>query len=151
MTCPCEKPDGTASAYDCEHLGCRMTPRYCGMYQTRPDYRQAWDEGRGPGQVVKTHAARDAPNKCGPGTELKRLLKRLFIRDTGGCGCNAMAAKMNRWGCDGCRESDHRAEILDCMAKEAAKRKYLPFVRIAADGMLEFAIKIAEKKEKKRG
>ena len=29
-----------------------MTPHWCELYLTRDNYRQAWDEGRGPGQTL---------------------------------------------------------------------------------------------------
>ncbi len=51
MNCPCECPSNGDSEYHCPRLDCRMTPKLCRLYQTRDDYRRAWDEGRGPGQL----------------------------------------------------------------------------------------------------
>ena len=34
-----------------------MTPHWCQLYQTRPDYRKRWDENGGPGQIVRREPA----------------------------------------------------------------------------------------------
>lgn len=49
-----------------------------------------------------------SPN--GPGTALKAVLSELGIKPTASCGCDAMVAKMNQWGPDGCEAN--RDEIL---------------------------------------
>lgn len=142
-TCPCKLPESGDRMYHCDRLDCDMTPHWCMLYQTRENYRQAWDEGRGPGQGL---GPRHPPPKppSGPGTELKRLLRWLFLGTTLGCGCNAMATKMNQWGPDGCREN--MDAILDHMAKEAKKRK-LPFIRVGARRLVLLAIRRAERKD----
>ena len=61
------------------------------------------------------------PPGHGPGTELKALLARLVIVASQGCACNSMAAKMDRYGPQWCRE--HIEEIVDVMEREAARRK----------------------------
>ena len=43
-------PTNGGRAYTCPALECKMYPHYCWDYQTKPEYRRAWDEGRGPGQ-----------------------------------------------------------------------------------------------------
>lgn len=67
----------------------------------------------------------------GPGTELTKLLKELGIRADGCGGCHDMAAKMDRWGPDGCRE--HRAEIVEHLREKAAKRKWTEKLTAAAN------------------
>jgi hypothetical protein len=53
----------------------------------------------------------DPATTYGPGTELKQLLHdELGIQPTASCGCDAMVAKMNAWGVEGCRAN--REEIL---------------------------------------
>jgi hypothetical protein len=42
---------------------------------------------------------------AGPGTELKKLLAELGIKDFAGCSCEKHAAQMNAWGVEGCREN----------------------------------------------
>ncbi len=152
MACECNIPTGGAIL--CKRHDCRKNARMVELcrlgaagQQPGLSYWDAWEAGIGPRQpaTVRTRSHLHSPTYAqeGPGTELKRLLKRLSILGTGRCGCNSMAAKMDRWGPDGCREPENRAEILDQMQKEAAKRK-LPFVRTAADGLVEFAIRKAE-------
>jgi glycosyltransferase involved in cell wall biosynthesis len=41
----------------------------------------------------------------GPGTELKKILESYGLQGGEGCGCNAMAQKMNNWGPEGCRKN----------------------------------------------
>lgn len=79
----------------------------------------------------------------GPGTELANLLKWFNIHaKEKGCGCKSMQKKMDRGGPQWCR--DHKDEILDHLAKEAKKRG-LPFVRVAAGKLVDLAIRRAEK------
>ena len=49
-TCPCDLPGSERQIFLCVRLGCRMTPHFCHLYQTNDSYRNAWNEGRGPGQ-----------------------------------------------------------------------------------------------------
>ena len=80
----------------------------------------------------------------GPGTYLKNMLSLIGIRaKEKGCKCAHMEKKMNK-GPQWCR--DHREEILDHLAKESKKRG-LPFVRIAADRLVELAIRRAEARQ----
>jgi hypothetical protein len=83
----------------------------------------------------------------GPGSSLKRLLSRIGIVATGSCGCNSMAAQMDRGGPAWCRE--HIEEIVDVMQAEAEKRK-LPFLRIGAAALVKLAIRAAEKAASKQ-
>lgn len=74
----------------------------------------------------------------GPGSHLKALLKSLGFTGALGCGCEAMAADMDRWGVAGCRR--HRGEIearLRAKAKEVGwGAKLAAGVRAAAGGLL---------------
>ena len=79
----------------------------------------------------------------GPGTQLANLLKWFGIKaKEKGCGCKSMQKKMDKNGAQWCR--DHKAEILDHLAKEAAKRN-LPFVKALASKLVELAIRRAER------
>lgn len=89
----------------------------------------------------KTHWRRNckivprSPLPCGPGCQLRKLLKEIGFTESG-CGCAEMAAKMDRWGPAGCIE--HMAEILDHLQAEAVKRKQ-SFDR----GLVEIAVLMA--------
>ena len=77
----------------------------------------------------------------GPGTHLKNMLGWVGIRaKEKGCKCGHMEKKMNQ-GPQWCR--DHKEEILDHLAKEAAKRK-LPFVRKLAEALIKRAVRQSE-------
>lgn len=76
----------------------------------------------------------------GPGHFLKKMLAAAGYAQ-GGCGCVAMAAKMDAWGPAGCLE--HMAEILDHLEAEAAKRKE-PFTRSDVELVVLLAIGAAE-------
>ena len=78
----------------------------------------------------------------GPGTELKRLLGSFGIQSKEkGCGCRSMALKMDKPGW----AVSHKKEIVDHLAAEAKKRR-LPFIRLAAEKLVDLAIRRAEKK-----
>ena len=79
----------------------------------------------------------------GPGTELSKMLAAWGIHaKEKGCGCRSYQKKMDKGGPQWCR--DHKAEILDHLAKEAKKRK-LPFVKLAASKLVDLAIRRAER------
>lgn len=81
-------------------------PGYCSRHHIRkteawfhlccqdPEYFQAWEIGRGPGQLLPRGDARAAKPK-GPGTILRRML--------GSCGQYQFVPEMDRLGTDGCR------------------------------------------------
>lgn len=78
----------------------------------------------------------------GPGTELKKLLRKAGIAASGGCQCNARAIQMNRWGPDECeRRLD---DIVKWLRDEAAGRG-LPFVDAVGRILVRRAIKNARK------
>jgi hypothetical protein len=77
----------------------------------------------------------------GPGTELKRLLGSFGIQSKEkGCGCRSMQKKMDKPGW----VVSHKKEIIDHLAAEAKKRR-LPFIRLAAEKLVDLAIRRAKK------
>jgi len=119
-------------------------PAWQKLVETRPAYRRAWEAGTfppSPGKylVSPPRAFHKAP-RHGPGTELKRLLARFWIRDHHGCECNHRAKTMNLKGCDWCQENI--ATIVGWMREEAKKRR-LPFVKWAATILVRRAIRNA--------
>lgn len=84
--------------------------------------------------------AEDYPERkevaAGPGTDLKRLLAKLGITPTAGCGCDALARRMDAMGIEGCRE--HFEQIVDEMTVEAQKRgwRFQGAVRIGVSALL---------------
>lgn len=112
----------------CEPHQCWKTRNWVKLCQTREDYRQAWDEGRGPGQSKL--ARTDSPNK--PPDELPpavRYLKCMYrgkpvAATTGsmvGCGCGG--TKVEFYDC----QFFHEPVLKDCKnwAKKANQAKIL--------------------------
>ncbi len=101
------------------------------------------DEEECESECPPTTGGRTMPTTTtGPGTHLKNMLAWFNIKaKEKGCKCGHMEKKMNQ-GPQWCR--DHMQEILDHLAKEAKKRG-LPFVRLAAEKMVGLAIRKAEK------
>lgn len=62
-----------------------------------------------------------APAPSGPGTEVKRILKRFGITASSGCSCNKRAQQMDAWGVVGCLA--HHREIVAWFGEEARKRR----------------------------
>ncbi len=146
MNCPCDLPTSGDLAYDCERLACQMTPHFCDLYQTRPNYRRAWDEGRGPSQSIDATAEQPVESS-GPGTELKAILAKLHIKP-GGCGCNRRAAEMDRRGPVWCRKNIDK--IVGWLMAEAKKRK-LPLANLSRPAiklLIRWAIRRSEREGK---
>ena len=79
----------------------------------------------------------------GPGTQLKTMLGWFNIKaKEKGCGCKSWQKKMDGGGPQWCR--DHKEEILAHLEKEAKKRG-LPFVKLAASKLVDLAIRRAER------
>lgn len=80
----------------------------------------------------------------GPGTELTKIIPNFF--SSTGCGCNAYAAKMDRWGVEGCRKKFDK--IVDHLVSQSKKHKltrHLGLVnRIVARQWVTQAIRNAE-------
>ena len=151
MSCPCKKPDGDDRAYPCEHLTLRtgvntkMTPIWCRLYLTRDNYRQAWDEGHGPGQpALPSPPKSKRPERKGPGTELKKLLSQFGIKPAGGCGCQGHSATMDRKGAAWCRL--HVDDIATWLVTEADRKKWPMSERLRpmAKLLIRWAIRRAE-------
>ena len=81
----------------------------------------------------------------GVGTEVKKMLKLVGIEATENCSCNRHAITMNGRGPEWCRENIET--IIDWMGEEAKKRK-VPFVRVACKLMVQRAIRTVLKNEK---
>ena len=79
----------------------------------------------------------------GPGRCLELLLKSIGITASPTCKCRKMARQMDAWGPDGCLE--HMDQILDVMQAEAKRRK-LPFLRLAGRTLVKIAVRRARKK-----
>jgi hypothetical protein len=67
---------------------------------------------------------------AGPGTELRRIIAELSIKPKSGCGCKALAAKMDTWGVEGCRE--RRQEIAAELQTKAAKFGVADWIKAGA-------------------
>ena len=95
-------------------------------------------------RVPKPQPAPQPPAPArGPGTELKKLLKRVGITATPNCSCNARAAKMDEeeakepgW-CEA-----HLDEIVGWLREEADKRG-MPFLDMAGRLLVRRAISLA--------
>lgn len=89
----------------------------------------------------------------GPGTELKALLKDwLGIESSPTCKCNAMAARMNIWGCDECRKPENMQQVINVMRDEHGRRvkagqTILPWSEVAAKTIVNIAIRRAKAKQ----
>jgi hypothetical protein len=88
----------------------------------------------------------------GPGTEMKKLLKRVGIEATPDCSCNARANDMNVRGEEWCL--DNLEIIADWLEYEAKKREGVAvklFSRTAAKLLVRTACKLSSRKKKKLG
>jgi hypothetical protein len=81
--------------------------------------------------------------RVGPGTELKLMLRRMFITPRSTCKCDERARMMDEWGPDGCEE--HFDEIVEWLEEEGRKR-YLPFAKYGAQILVRKAIARAREK-----
>ena len=107
MICPCNLPASGEKAYDCERLGCRMTPHWCGLYCTRGNYRMAWDAGRGPGQ--------NPPQSDGRRRRRSPCNRPQFSGDTRRVEDQAFALQL----CQACEYYDRLQDI--CQAGDCAR------------------------------
>ena len=104
-----------------------------------------------PGFVPPKPASPQPPAPTsGPGTELKKLLKRVGITASPTCSCNARARTMDE---EEAREPGwceaHLDEIVGWLREEATKRG-LPFVDMAGRVLVKRAISNARKAEARR-
>jgi hypothetical protein len=87
-----------------------------------------------------------AAGKGGAGTELKKLLSKVGIKSTPTCSCNKRAEVMDQQGIQWCK--DNVDKIVGWLREEATKRR-LPFIDMAGKLIVNRAISMAEKAEKK--
>lgn len=82
----------------------------------------------------------------GPGTELKRLIE-WFASERPGCKCKDRAAKMDRWGVEGCKQNIDT--IVRWLSEEAAKRSAIASVLpdVAYRQLVKTAIRRAENRQ----
>lgn len=109
-------------------------------------YRQSWarrrDRPKKPKSVTVPAPARTTPLPPPPadgvGSELKAMLARYGFQESAGCGCEAFAGDMNRWGVAGCEA--RRDTILGWLNKQAEKRnwweKAAAWAKAAAGGLV---------------
>jgi hypothetical protein len=83
------------------------------------------------------------PPPPGAGTQLAKMLHRLGFKISPTCKCMARAREMDRRGVQWCR--DNIETIVGWLEEEAKKRK-LPFLRVAARLLVRRAIKLASEK-----
>ena len=101
-----------------------------------------------------TVLSRDKPNipviawypEKGPGTEIKKLLKKIGIVASPNCNCNAYANMMDLNGEDWVLENIET--VVDWLQSEADKRK-LPFLRVAGKTLVKLAVRKSRKNNKK--
>lgn len=79
---------------------------------------------------------------AGPGTELKKLMKKVGLAASPTCSCNARARRMDQEGCEWCEA--HLDEIVGWLRDEATKRG-LPFLDAAGRVLVRRAISNARK------
>ncbi len=95
------------------------------------------------GTTKRSRTMSTTATTTGPGTHLKNMLSAFGIKaKEKGCGCKSFQQKMDKGGPQWCR--DHKDEILDHLAKEAKKRG-LPFIKLAASKLLDLAIRRSER------
>lgn len=80
----------------------------------------------------------------GPGSELAKLLSRVWIQKTSSCSCEQMGKKMNMWGPDECEKPHRMQEIVDTLKRSAADRG-LPFIESVARLIVRRAIRNARR------
>ncbi len=78
----------------------------------------------------------------GPGTELKKLLKKIGIEATENCPCNSRIKKMDQEGISWCETNIE--QIVDWMEEEANIRGLL-FLRVLGRKLVRIAINKARK------
>ena len=94
------------------------------------------------GRTVLSSDAISTESQHGPGTELKKLLKKVGITASPDCSCNARARLMDERGIEWCEAN--LDEIVGWLREEATKRG-LPFVDMAGRMLVKRAIKNARR------
>ena len=139
---------GAAGRYPCSHPAL-VTPA-AGVSEAACRGCRVADKDPGPKLLALIAARRGGL----PGTELKALIASLGV-EPAGCGCDGFAAKMDRWGVEGCR---HRmAEIAERLRGQAERLGWREKLKAGAlalanglpltiEGLVEEAIRRAEEK-----
>lgn len=142
--CPCDA-FAEEKFFFCKRLDRKMYRSQAGLCRTNDAYRAFYT-----GTPKQSSAKRPSLPTEGPGTELLKMLKApvmilgfLLRIDMDDCDCRAYARKMNAWGVAGCRK---RLDEITNHLQSTAKRKKLPFNRLAAKELVELAIERAERK-----
>lgn len=128
------------------------------LVDTVPAYRRLWLDGNWPPGMKQAKRPitppplspvrggkrpnPDAATGNGPGSQLKRLLRKVGVMPTAKCGCNNRAKLMDRNGPDWCEQN---LELVVDWLEEEAKRRHLPFVRLAGKALVKLAIRNARK------
>jgi hypothetical protein len=97
-----------------------------------------------PSQEFECPFGKKFTKKGKPGTELKKLLKRVGITATGNCSCNARAKQMDLKGVEWCKAN---VETIVGWLQEEAEKRSLPFFEWLAVKIVQRAIKNAERTE----
>jgi hypothetical protein len=100
-------------------------------------YRKKWAGEKKPkvkGKPRKQRIVKKPTWGGGVGTELKDLLKSIGIEEKSGCGCSDMAAKMDKWGVEGCRT--HRNDILKWLRGKQKEVTWVEKITIAKNVIL---------------
>jgi hypothetical protein len=138
---PCDCP----GAGWCERHKLNKPAPWVQLCQTNDVYWEAWEDGRGPGQLPHVGASKSLPVvDGGPGTELRRILKWFGIHDKAQCPCKAHARRMDVWGCDRCAE---RVPTIVAWLRLEAQKRHLPFSATMAAALVRLAIRRARKKQ----
>ena len=94
----------------CERHGIHKDTHWHHLCQTRVEYRKAWDEGHGPGQILTSGNREKVEKAEGWGDKVAVLLKRIGVTEEGykavkekfglppTCGCAKRREWLNRVG-----------------------------------------------------
>lgn len=86
----------------------------------------------------------EEPKGFGPGTELKKILKRFGIIAKPNCSCNKRANEMDEWGVE---LTIQRKDLVLSWLEEEAKKRKLPFFKTVGTMIINQAIKRAKKNQ----
>lgn len=74
--CQCEGPQDGAITFACARHGIEKTAHWHSLCKNRPDYFQAWEEGRGPGQITADNAEKAPAQRRPP--EARSVIERML-------------------------------------------------------------------------
>lgn len=128
--CQCDIQEGGF----CQRHQVQKAKHWVKLCRTNERYWKAWEEGRGPGQVIPEEL-REKQNPRGVGTILRKLL---------GCGCNVNYKQFNEWGPDKCEQNldllveavcaSHRKKG-QCVSEDSARRLAIMAIERARKNM----------------